>query len=141
MCCSSAANVDGRSSKLLNFRVKRCFLTSLTSGMSLVQSYIKTTKHCKFEIVALPMFSCMCNNSPGVLWLNLKLIATKGFSTDLYSEKYSLSHIKSLKEPNRGKALKITLTECYFTALWQKCELLMDFTYILIADCNISCLS
>ena len=41
-----------------------------------------------------------------------------------------------VKESNRGKALKITLTECYFRALWQRCELLKDFTYILIADCN-----
>ena len=61
MCCSSASNVGGRCSRLLDFRVKRCFLASLTSGMSLVQSYIKTTKCCKVEIVA--MFSCMCSKS------------------------------------------------------------------------------
>ena len=40
----SAAKVGGRFSKLLDFRVKRCFLASLTSRMSLVRSYIKNYK-------------------------------------------------------------------------------------------------
>ena len=33
------------------------------------------------------------------------------FLADIYSKEYSLSHIKSLKESNRGKTLKITLAE------------------------------
>ena len=44
--------------------------------------------------------------SPGVLWFNLRLIATKGFSTYFNLEKDSLSHIKSLKKSNKGKTLK-----------------------------------
>ena len=59
------------------------------------------------------------------LWFNLKLIATKGFSTYLYLEKYSLSHIKSLKKFNKGKALK----ENYFSIM-RRCEILIDCNYI-----------
>ncbi len=54
MCCSREASVGGRFSKLLDFRVKRCFLASLTSAMSQVRSYIKTTNS---------KFSCMCSKS------------------------------------------------------------------------------
>ena len=53
MCCSRDASVGERFSKLLDFRIKRCFLASLTSAMSLVRSYIKTTKRCKVEIVVM----------------------------------------------------------------------------------------
>ena len=53
MCCSSAANVGGRFSRLLDFCVNSCFLASLISTMSLVRSYIKITNRSKADIVEL----------------------------------------------------------------------------------------
>ena len=43
MCCLSVAWVGRMFSRVLDFRVKSCFLASFTSVLSLVRSYISTT--------------------------------------------------------------------------------------------------
>ncbi|KAK3878933.1 hypothetical protein Pcinc_016476 [Petrolisthes cinctipes] len=50
MCCWSAACVGGMLSRALDLCAKSCFLASFTSIMSLVRSYINTTKRSSSDI-------------------------------------------------------------------------------------------